>query len=80
MSQKCNYLNMFGVKQVGHPIIYIFYMTAHFSLVVEVVDLLHVAEDDVLLVSDAWRNLLHAAGHLPQVGLKETHREVFMSN
>lgn len=39
------------------------------SLVVEVVDVLHVAEDDVLLVSDAHRNLLHAVGHLPQVVL-----------
>lgn len=41
----------------------------------EVVDLLHVAEDDVLLVGDAWRNLLHAAGHLPQVGLTGRERE-----
>lgn len=39
------------------------------SLVVEVVDVLHVAEDDVFLVGDACRNLLHAVGHLPQVVL-----------
>lgn len=41
------------------------------SLVVEVTDLLHVAEDDMLLVGDACRNLLHTAGHLPQVGLTD---------
>lgn len=43
------------------------------SLVVEVADILHVSEDDVLLVGDARRNLLHPAGHLPQVRL--THRQ-----
>lgn len=36
---------------------------------VELVDLLHVPEDDELLVDDASWDLLHAAGHLPQVGL-----------
>lgn len=41
------------------------------SLVVKVIDVLHVAEDDVLLVGDAWRNLLHSVGHLPQVGLTD---------
>lgn len=35
----------------------------------ELVDLLHVPEDDELLVDDAWRDLLHPAGHFPQVGL-----------
>lgn len=35
----------------------------------ELVDLLHVPEDDELLVDNAWRDLLHAAGHFPQVGL-----------
>ena len=34
----------------------------------ELVDLLHVPEDDELLVDNAWRDL-HAAGHFPQVGL-----------
>lgn len=42
------------------------------SLVVEVVDVLHVAEDDVLLAGDARRNLLHTVGHLPQVRLRNT--------
>lgn len=37
----------------------------------KVIDVLHVAEDDVLLVGDAWRNLLHPVGHLPQVGLTD---------
>lgn len=41
------------------------------SLVVEVIDVLHVAEDDVLLAGDAWRDLLHPVGHLPQVGLTD---------
>lgn len=38
----------------------------------EVVDVLHVAEDDVLLAGDARRNLLHTVGHLPQVRLRNT--------
>lgn len=42
------------------------------SLVVEVVNVLHVAEDDVLLAGDACRNLLHTVGHLPQVCLRNT--------
>lgn len=45
------------------------------SLVVEVVDVLHVAEDDVLLAGDACRNLLHAVGHLPQVRLGNNHSD-----
>lgn len=44
---------------------------AEHSLVVELVDLQHVSEDHELLVHDAGRDLLHAAGHLPQVGLPE---------
>lgn len=40
-----------------------------FLLVVEFIEVLHVSKDDVLLVDDSWRNLLHPAGHLPQVGL-----------
>lgn len=35
------------------------------SLVMKVINVLHVAKDDMLLVGDAWRNLLHAVGHLP---------------
>lgn len=38
-------------------------------LVVEFIKVLHVSEDDVLLVDDSWRNLLDSAGHFPQVGL-----------
>lgn len=38
-------------------------------LVVEVVDVLHVAKDNLLLVGDAWRNFFHPIGHLPQVRL-----------
>ena len=46
------------------------------SLVVELVEVLHVAEDDVFLVDDPWRNLLHPTGHLPQVRLeRERERE-----
>lgn len=36
---------------------------------VELEEVLHVSEDDVLLVDDARRDLLHAAGHLPQIRL-----------
>lgn len=35
------------------------------SLVMKVINVLHVAKDDMLLVGDAWRNLLHTVGHLP---------------
>lgn len=38
-------------------------------LVVEFIKVLHVSEDDVLLVDDSWRNLLDSAGHFPQIGL-----------
>lgn len=38
-------------------------------LVVEIVDLLDVAKDDVLLIEDPRGDLLHTAGHFPQVGL-----------
>ena len=37
---------------------------------VELVEVLHVAEDDVFFVDDPWRNLLHPTGHLPQVRLE----------
>lgn len=45
------------------------------SLVVEVVDVLHVAKDDVLLAGDARGNLFHAVGHLPQVRLRNSHSD-----
>lgn len=48
--------------------------TAH-SLVMELVDLLHVPEDDELLVHDAGRDLLYSAGHFPQVGLAGGNRD-----
>ena len=35
----------------------------------ELVEVLHVPKDDVFLVDNTRRNLLHATGHLPQVGL-----------
>lgn len=35
----------------------------------ELVDFLHVPEDDELFVHDAGGDLLHPAGHFPQVGL-----------
>lgn len=35
----------------------------------ELVDFLHVPEDDKLFVDNARWNLLHPAGHFPQVGL-----------
>ena len=37
---------------------------------VEFIEVLHVAKDDVLLIDDSWRNLLNSAGHLPQIGLQ----------
>lgn len=36
----------------------------------ELVEVLHVPKDDVLLVDYSCRNLLHTAGHLPQVRLQ----------
>lgn len=42
------------------------------SLVMKVINVLHVAKDDMLLAGDAWRDLLHAVGHLPQVRLTHT--------
>lgn len=41
-----------------------------FLLMVEFIEVLHVAKDDVLLIDDSWRNLLNSTGHLPQVGLQ----------
>lgn len=41
---------------------------------VELVEVQHVAKDDVLFIDDAWRDLLNTAGHLPQVGLETTQR------
>lgn len=38
-------------------------------LVMKIVDLLDVAKDDVLFIKDPRGDLLHAAGHFPQVGL-----------
>lgn len=38
-------------------------------LVVKIVDLLDVAKDDMLFIKDPRGDLLHAAGHFPQVGL-----------
>lgn len=37
-------------------------------------EVLHVSEDDVLLVDDPWRNLLDSTGHFPQVGLHRKKR------
>lgn len=37
---------------------------------VELVEVLHVAEYDVLLVNDPCWNLLHPAGHLPKIRLQ----------
>lgn len=48
------------------------------SLVMKVIYVLHVAEDDVLLVGDSWGNLLHAVGHLPQVGLTDRQIQTYM--
>lgn len=46
------------------------------SLVMELIDLQHVSEDHELLVHDAGWDLLHAAGHFPQVGLPGGNRGV----
>lgn len=35
----------------------------------ELIDFLHVPEDNELFVDNPRRDLLHTAGHLPQVGL-----------
>lgn len=35
----------------------------------KLIEVLHVPKDDVFLVDDAMRNLLHATGHFPQVRL-----------
>lgn len=44
-------------------------------LVMKLVEVLHVAKDNVFLVDNTRRNLLHTAGHLPQVRLhKQTQR------
>lgn len=43
----------------------------------ELVDFLHVPEDDELPVDDAWRDLLHSAGHFPQVGLARKEAKGF---
>lgn len=40
--------------------------------VVEFVDVLDVAEDDIVLVVEAGRDVFGAAGHLPQVRLEKT--------
>lgn len=47
------------------------------SLVVELVDFLHVPEDDELFVDDARGDLLHPAGHFPQVGLPKKEAKGF---
>lgn len=39
--------------------------------VVELIDVLDVAEDDVVLVAEAGGDVLGAAGHLPQVRLEK---------
>lgn len=50
------------------------------SLVMKVIYVLHVAKDDMLLVGDAWRNLLHTVGHLPQVGLTDRQIQTYMKH
>lgn len=47
------------------------------SLVVELVDFLHVPEDDELFVDDARGDLLHPTGHFPQVGLPKKEAKGF---
>lgn len=42
-------------------------------LVMKLVEVLHVPKDDVFLVDYTRRNLLHTAGHLPQVRLHKKH-------
>lgn len=38
---------------------------------VELIEVLHVTKNDMLFVDYPWRDLLHATGHLPQIGLDE---------
>lgn len=45
-------------------------VTIGFLLIVEFKEVLYVSKDDMLLVDNSWRNLLHPTGHLPQVGLQ----------
>ena len=50
------------------------------SLIVELIDFLHVPKDDELFVHDAWGDLLHATGHVPQVGLAGRETEALDRN
>lgn len=43
----------------------------------ELIEVLHVAEDDVLFVDDPRGNLLHTAGHLPKIRLQQ-HTKRFL--
>ena len=46
---------------------------------VELVEVLHVAEDDVLLVDNPWWDLLYTTGHLPQVRLETRKKRTTVS-
>lgn len=46
---------------------------------VELVEVLHVAEYDVLFTDDPWWNLLHTAGHLPKICLQKHTKRVLLS-
>lgn len=50
------------------------------SLVMKVIYVLHVAKDDMLLVGNARRNLLHTIGHLQQVGLTDRQIQTCMKH
>lgn len=44
---------------------------------VELIEVLHVAEYDVLFVDDPWWNLLHTARHLPKICLQQCNPKCF---
>lgn len=46
------------------------------SLVMKLIQVLHVPKNDVFLVDNARRNLLNAAGHFPQISLQKHQRIV----
>lgn len=48
------------------------------SLVMEFIQVLHIAEDDVLFVDDPWRDFLNTTGHFPEIRLRK-NKNIFKS-
>lgn len=63
-------LHLMGSRMPAiHPAGVLCWVPSPDILVMEVVDLLDVAKDDVLFVEDPRGYFLHTTGHFPQVGL-----------